>query len=331
MRTGGTAPLFDRYMLHRDGSDHIRLRRLVNDWFTAQSIERRLMPAITATVHALLQPLLQRDEFDLVAEFAEPLPLHVIGKLVGVPAGDMAQIRAWSLLLADGFDSLLADAAIRERQRQALLEFERYITERIAMQRRAPDTSTLLGFLVAAEGRELDLEEVVAMTGLLLLAGHETTVNLIGSATWLLLAHDEWNTLRANPALLPDALEEVLRYESPAQRTSFRLTTAPLAINDLVLEPGQQVGIFIGSINRDEDMFTDSETFDIRRKPNRHLAFGAGTHNCVGRTLARTEALAAMQALLANMPAARLLDARPQWRRNSFFRGLQGLRVAPHG
>lgn len=328
IRSGGTGPVFDRYLLHRDGAEHIRLRRLINAWFSAQGIER-LTPMIAATARELLAPLLQRDEIDLVADFAEPLPLRVIARLIGVPPGDMAQIRAWSLLLADGFDSLLADADIRQRQQQAMEEFEHYITARIAAQRRAKDASTLLGFLVQAEGRELDHEEVTGMTGLLLLAGHETTVNLIGSATWLLLAHDEWKALRADPSLIPGALEEVLRFESPAQRSSFRLTTAPLDINGYRLEPGQQVGVFIGSINRDEDIFANAEVFDIRRRPNRHLAFGAGTHNCLGRSLARTEALIALQTLLASMPAPRLLDAVPQWRRNSFFRGLRSLRIAP--
>jgi pimeloyl-[acyl-carrier protein] synthase len=324
MRPGGVGPAFDKHMLHRDGVDHMRLRRLVSDWFSAQSVER-MKSLMREVASDLLAPALRKSDFDLVVEFAEPLPLHIIGRLVGVPVADMPQIRAWSLALNDGFDSLLADAAILQRQHQALGAFEAYSREQIEAKRRQPDSS-LLGVLAQAGPDSLDDEELVAMVGLLLIAGHETTVSLIGNAMWLLLSHTEqWALLRAQPELVAGAVEETLRYESPAQRSTFRLVNAPLTINGYALEPGQQIGVFIGSANRDDAAFDNADDFDIRRTPNRHLSFGAGVHNCLGKTLARTETQIALQVLLENLSAPALREQRPDWRKNSFFRGLHSL------
>lgn len=328
VRPGGVGPAFDRHMLNRDGVDHMRLRRLVSEWFSAQAVDR-MKSLMREVARDLLAPALHKLEFDLVAEFAEPLPLHIIGRLVGVPLEDMPQIRAWSLAMNDGFDSLLSDATIMQRQHQALAAFAAYSREQIEAKRTQPDSS-LLGVLAQAGPDSLDDEELVAMVGLLLIAGHETTVSLIGNAMWLLLSHPEqWALLRAQPALAAGAVEETLRYESPAQRTSFRLVNAPLTINGFALEPGQQIGVFIGSANRDDAVFENADVFDIRRSPNRHLSFGAGVYNCLGKALARTETQIALQVLLENLPAPALRDQRPDWRRISVFRGLSSLWLAP--
>jgi len=166
------------------------------------------------------------------------------------------------------------------------------------------------------------------MTAFLLFAGHETTINLIGNGLWLLLSHPEQlQLLLEDSSLLPQAVEEILRYESPEQRTSFRIVLEPLEINGITMNPGDQIGVMIGSANHDEKEFENPELFDIQRKPNRHLAFGMGIHNCLGKTLARVEAQIAFAKLLEYLPALKLQETIPSWRKNSFFRGLKELKV----
>ncbi len=328
VRSEDTRTAFDMHMLHRDGPDHLRLRRLVSDWFSVKAMDR-LRPMMDEVARNLLAPLVRKSEFDFVTEFAEPLPLAIIARLIGVPDADMPHVRAWSLALCDGFDSLLADAAVLARQKRALHEFIAYLEGLIDTSHAQPE-STLLGYLVQAGATRLNREELVAMVGFLLFAGHENSVNLIGNAVWLLLSHPEqWALLRAQPVLVQSAVEEVLRFESPEQRSSFRVTETALAIDGHALEPGQQISVIIGSANRDETFFDRADVFDIQRNPNAHLAFGIGIHNCLGKTLARVETQVALQVLLEQMPRAVLHDTQPRWRRNSFFRGLSALALAP--
>jgi pimeloyl-[acyl-carrier protein] synthase len=326
IRPPGRGSAFDLNLLHRDGADHLRLRRLVSEYFSAQSIEA-LIPVMETVAEQLLQPLAVRPDFDLITEFAEPMPLQVIAHLVGVPKEDMAQVRMWSLLLSEGFDSLLSDDVVLEKQKQAMNEFLAYVNELIMLKEARPDQS-LLGFLVRACGQQLNLEELTAMVGFLLFAGHETTVNLIGNSVWLLLSHpDQWSMLLNDSSLLIGAIEEVLRFESPEQRTSFRLVEIPMEINGHRLVPGQQIGVIIGSINRDETVFFRADEFDIRRSPNKHLAFGLGLHHCLGKTLARIQAQVALSKVLSHLPDLRLTNEQACWRNNSFFRGLAALPV----
>ncbi len=326
VRSDTTRTAFDMHMLHRDGPDHLRLRRLVSDWFSVKAMDP-LRPMMGEVARNLVTPLLQKSEFDFVAEFAEPLPLSIIAQLIGVPAADMPQVRTWSLALCDGFDSLLADTVVLARQQRALNEFIAYVEGLLDAKEPRPE-STLLGYLVRAGAAQLSREELVAMVGFLLFAGHENSVNLIANAVWLLLSHpQQWTLLREQPALLQSAIEEVLRFESPEQRSSFRVTDAALDIAGHQLEPGQQISVIIGSANRDEAVFDRAEVFDVRRSPNAHLAFGIGIHNCLGKTLARVETQVALQVLLELLPAPALCEQHPHWRRNSFFRGLGSLRM----
>lgn len=328
VRPPGAASAFDLHMLHRDGEDHLRLRRLVSDYFSPQAIQR-LRPAMTEMADSLLAPLAHRESFDIMAEFAERMPLLMTARLIGLPPEDMAQVRAWSLLLGEGFDSLLATPDVLARQKQALSELMAYVGHLMQTGKGRADVS-LLSFLVAAcEAGQLAPDELAAMIGFLLFAGHETTINLIGNGLWLLLSHPEqWHMLREDPSLMADAVEEILRFESPEQRTSFRLTNEALDINGVIVEPGRQIGVIIGSANRDEAAFRNPDVFDIRRTPNRHLAFGLGLHQCLGKTLARVEANIALTRVLHHFPSLRLRQDEPRWRRNSFFRGLDELIVA---
>jgi len=326
VRPPGAGSAFDLHMLHRDGEDHLRLRRLVGDYFSPQAIQR-LQPAMEEMADALLAALAHKAEFDFIAEFAERMPLLMTARLIGVPPEDMAHVRAWSLALGEGFDSLLATPEVLAKQKQALSEFMAYIGRLTRSGSRADES--LLGFLIEASKREqLAPDELAAMVGFLLFAGHETTISLIGNGLWLLLSHPEqWHMLREAPALMAGAVEEILRFESPEQRTSFRLTKAPLEINGITVEAGKQIGVIIGSVNRDESIFRNPDVFDIRRTPNRHLAFGLGLHNCLGKTLARVEANVALTRVLDHFPGLRLRQGEPRWRRNSFFRGLEELAV----
>jgi pimeloyl-[acyl-carrier protein] synthase len=325
VRPDGKGTAFDLHMLHRDDPDHLRLRRLVADQFAPAALALR-EPRLAAVAQELALALPRTGRIDLVADFAEKLPLRMIGDMLDVPRADLGKIRAWCLAFGYGFDSVIASPEILARQREALGAFLDYVRQLVARQE-GTTAPGLLAHLVAAErGGMLSPEELTGMVAFLLFAGHETTISLIASALQLLLRHPEqWQRLRQAPELLPGAVEEVLRYESPDQRTSFRVAREPLEIGGFNLEAGQQLGVLIGSANRDEAEFADSDRFDITRSPNRHLAFGIGPYQCLGKQLARMEARIAIARISECCPNIRLLDEAPDWRRNSFFRGLASL------
>lgn len=327
VRPAGTSTAFDLAMLHRDGADHLRLRRLVAQYFSAPAISK-LEPVIYQVALDLIMSLKNKDCPDLYTDFAEQLPMRVIAKFMGIPLSDMSQIRAWSLEFGQGFDSVIRSGAVASAAHGAMLSFMAYVGGLLDARQKAP-TDDLLGFLAQVETDEhISRDDLIGMAGFLLFAGHETTINLIGNGLWLLLSHPEQLALlRKQPELMASAVEEVLRFESPEQRTSFRITVAPLDVNGFRLEAGQQLSIILGSCNRDESVFTAPEVFDIQRNPNPHLAFGLGLHHCLGKTLSRTEARLALRAVLDLCPVVELASALPRWRINSFFRGLENLPV----
>ena len=257
----------------------------------------------------------------------------VIAKIIVIPNEDLEQIRSWSRDLGDGFDSLSSTPESLARQRVALKDFISYVQELIQNRRKGPDQDDLLAHLLQSQAHnEIEHDDLVGMVGFLLFSGHETTINLIGNGLWLLLKYPaSWSTLRDQPELMPSAVEEILRFESPVQRTTFRIAVEPIELAGHRLEPGDQFGAIIGAANRDPSAFVDPDTFDIRRTPNRHLAFGLGVHMCLGKVLARTEATVALRRLAERCPAIELMDAIPRWRPNSFFRGLSGLPARING
>jgi pimeloyl-[acyl-carrier protein] synthase len=327
MRPPGAASAFDLHVLHRDGADHLRLRRLIADAFSPGAMAA-LQPVIDAAARGLARQLRERGGGEFVADFAQPLPLAVLAAFMGLPPGDMPDVRRWCFELCDGFDSLLADATILARQKAALGALLAYIESKLANPG-ALVPGGLLARLVAAQQREeLSRQELIGMTGFLLLAGHETTVSLLGNGLWLLLSNEaQWRRLREQPGLAASAVEEILRYESPEQRTSFRIVREGFDVAGFAVEPGQQLGIAIGSANRDERAFERPDEFDITRTPNRHVAFGVGLHHCLGRSLARVEGVAALRALVELTPEVKLVEPTVRWRRNSFFRTVAALPV----
>ncbi|WP_186343200.1 cytochrome P450 [Allochromatium palmeri] len=317
---------FHLNVLFRDGADHARLRRRIKDFFAPATIahQRPLMHEVATT---LLKRLAGQETFDLIGDFAEPLPLLVMARVFGVPEADLPAIRAWSVQLADGFDSLLHAPGLAAAHQGAMGDFARYVDDLILAKQARPDAS-LLGDLVHSDRALLDADELRGMMAFLIFAGHETTVGLLGSLLWLLLSHPEqWRLVRERPALIPTAVDEALRFESPEQRGTFRVTTEPLEIGEQRVQPRQRIAVLIGSANRDEAVFADAGRFDICRSPNPHLAFGTGKHNCLGRTLARLEAEVGLAALIQAMPDLALAEAAPHWYKNSFFRRLARLPV----
>ncbi len=310
-------------MLVSDPPDHTRLRTLVQKAFTPRMIDQ-LRPRITTIVDDLLNAT--GASFDVVQDLAYPLPVIVIAELLGVSPEDRETFKDWSATLAASLDPLVSPELMDHATaaRQALHTYLRGI---IAERRRAPK-GDLISALVAVEerGEVLTEPELVVMCSLLLVAGHETTVNLIGNGTLALLQHpDELNRLRQAPSLIGTAIEELLRFDAPVQMTG-RIVMSDLEIGGQTIKQGDFVLPLLGAANHDPAQFTEPDKLDLARSPNAHLAFGRGIHFCLGAPLARVEAQAAIGALLERYPALEL-NGTPTRRDQITLRGLTSLPV----
>ena len=314
-------------MLDRDPPDHTRLRGLVSKAFTPRALER-LRPEIQQIVDGLLDEVEARGSMDLVEEFAYPLPVRVICEMLGVPVKDHERFKAWGLDIARGLDAIMLppDSEVGQRSvsgRRALADYFRGLIA----ERRAAPRDDMLSALIAAEeaGDKLNEEELLATCILLLVAGHETTVNLIGNGTLALLRHpDQLQKLRENPGLIVTAVEELLRFDGPVQRTA-RIPSQDITIGGRTIGKGEMVMPFLGAADRDPTQFPDPDRLDITRADNRHIAFGMGIHFCLGAPLARLEGQIAINTLLARLPKLALATDRPQFRQSLTLRGLQAL------
>lgn len=315
-----------RSMLVMDPPDHTRVRKLVHKAFTPKRVAA-LRGHIEAIVRELADEAQAKGTFDLIHDVAEPLPAIVIAELLGVPAEDHRQFRQWSSTMINGFGSPSAEA--RATGAEAARQVFDYLADIIAARRRAPREDLISAMIAAQEERDaLTDAELLATGNLLLLAGHETTTNLIGNGTLALLREpDQWKRLCQEPALLPTAIEELLRYDGPVQAT-VRVALEDVAIDDQVIPEGSLVLVSIGAANHDPDTFEDPDQLDLARVPNPHLAFGFGTHFCLGAPLARLEARLAFDALTKRFPGLSLADDRPVYRTNPVLRGLTSLDVA---
>jgi pimeloyl-[acyl-carrier protein] synthase len=313
-------------MLFVDPPDHTRLRTLVNKAFTPAAVER-LRPRVEELVAGLLDRVAEAGAMDVVEELAYPLPVTVICELFGVPEADRDRFRAWSRGLVHLLDPLVASDAL-ERALQARKALRDYLGGLIA-ERRAHPTGDLLTALIAAEdqGHQLTEAELVSMCVLLLVAGHETTVNLIANGMLALLRDPAARArLEADAALARGAVEELLRYDSPVQFTS-RHALADLDVGGHQVRAGETVVAVLGAANRDPARFPDPDRLDLARAPNRHVAFGGGIHFCLGAPLARMEAAIAIPALLARLPGLALGPQPPVRRDTVTLRGLASLPV----
>jgi cytochrome P450 len=312
-------------MLRQDAPNHTRLRNLVSKAFTPRAVER-MRPRIESVVKELLDPLGSHGEMELIEAFASPLPVTVIAEMLGVPAEDRVRFRHWS----DEAIRTLGDGNLEDRRagERAMDELGAYFRAQAEERRRSP-RADLLSALVAAEeaGDHLTTGELLGTCVLLLVAGNETTTKLIANGLLALLRHpDELARLRANPELLPGAVEELLRYDGPVQLTS-RMVREDGEMEGHALRKGMQLVLLLAGANRDPEAFADPERLDVGREDVRHVAFGHGVHFCLGAQLARLEATLAFQALLERYPRLRLAAEEVEWGSNTILRGPKALRL----
>jgi cytochrome P450 len=311
-------------LLTMDPPDHTRLRRLVSGAFTPRAIAG-LEPWIREVTVRLLANADGAAGFDLIQALAFPLPIAVICRLLGVPAEDQAQFRVWGHDVAATLDP---QTAAQAQTRAAELALTDYLQDLVRQRRADPDDSILSALIAAEEeGDKLTPGEVVSTALLLLVAGFETTVNLIGNGTVALLGEPgSWQRLRQDPALIPAAIEEMLRYDSPVQLTS-RIATEDAEAGGRVIAAGRAVIVSIGGANRDPAVFERPDEFRIGRPdPGRHLAFSLGIHHCLGASLARLEARIAIEELTQRYPALELA-APPVRRPLLVLRGFESVPV----
>ncbi len=303
---------------------HTRLRGLLTDAFTPRAVET-LRPTVRALVDALIDGVAAAGRLDLVRDIAAPLPVAVIGDLLGVPRVDGPALKQWSDDLATFVGSAVATSDKYERAAASLREMNAYFRA-LAAERRARPRQDVLSALVAAAGQgRLADDELVASCTLLLFAGHETTTNLIGNGVLALLRHpDQCERWRRDPTLTATAVEELLRFEGPGQAL-VRVALDDLAIGGRRIRRGDRLFVMINAANRDPRRFVDPDRLDLGREPNPHLTFGHGRHFCVGAPLARLEAQVALPRLLERLPGLALAASRLEWIDSLIFRGVRAL------
>jgi cytochrome P450 PksS len=309
------------HMLSSDPPDHTRLRNLVSKAFSPRLVQE-LRPRIVALANQLIDTVLPRGHMDLIDDYAFELPITIIAELLGVPHQDRDRFRQWSNVMVGERTSPEAFSEIAAAGRA----FAAYLTELFAVRRKEP-RADLISALVQAEesGDQLSEIELLSTVFLLLVAGHETTVNLIGNGILALLTHpSELERLRREPSLLPQAVEEFLRFEGPVETSTARFPSEDVELNGVTIPRGNLVLVVLASANRDPEQFPEPERLDIGREDNRHVAFGHGLHYCLGAALARLEGQIAIGTLLERLPNLRLAVPVEQltWRPGLLIRGL---------
>lgn len=317
----------DTHMLNKDGEDHRRLRRLVTKAFTPRMVEQ-LRPRIQEIADELIDAVEARGEMELVDQFAFPLPITVIAELLGIPVGDRDRFRRWT-------NAIVTPALTPEDVAQfgeAINEFVAYLRELFERRATTPGADLISALLQVEEGGDtLSEEELFSMVVLLIIAGHETTVSLIGNAVLALLEHPRQRAeLQDDPERMARSIEELLRYDSPVERTLNRWAATDVELGGQTIRRGEGVIVILGSANRDPSRFTDPDTLDLARTDVKHIAFGRGSHYCLGAPLARLEAEIALTTLLRRLPGLRLEAPVEElnWRPVPLFRSLASLPVA---
>jgi cytochrome P450 len=318
--------LNDHGMLDLEPPDHTRIRRLVSKAFTPRTVER-LVPYVRGLADELVSGLVEAGGGDLLTDVAEPLPVAVIAELLGIPGADRAALRPWSADICGMYELNPSEEAARRAVR-ASVEFSDYLRELIAARREKPGEDLISGLIAAHdEGDRLTEQEMISTCVLLLNAGHEATVNATVNGWWALFRHPaQLATLRADHSLVPTAVEELLRYDTPLQLFE-RWVLEDIEIDGTVIPRGAELALLFGSANHDPAVFADPGRLDLTRRDNPHISFSAGLHYCIGAPLARIELAASMTALLERAPSLSLA-AEPERRPNFVIRGLTGLPVS---
>jgi cytochrome P450 len=322
-------PMFkplEQNMLDLDSPDHTRLRALVHKAFTPRLIEQ-MRDEIQTLTDELLDAAEPRGGMDLIADFALPLPLTIIGRILGVPAKDNDKFHRWTKTLLSAGTSMNYVVFI-----PTIMRFVGYLKKLIKERRAHPKDDLVTALVQVKDGSDqLSEDEVLAMIFLLLVAGHETTVNLIGSGSLALLEHpDQLEKLRSEPAIIKPAIEELLRFVCPVEMATERYAREDITIAGTTIPRGELVLAVLGSANRDANYFDNPDSLVVTRENNKHLAFGLGTHYCLGAPLSRLEGQIAISTLIRRMPNLRLSIAPDQirWRGGIILRGLEALPVS---
>jgi pimeloyl-[acyl-carrier protein] synthase len=314
-------------LFFRDPPDHSRLRRLIGKVFNTRVVEE-MRPRIQEITNQLIQRIETKNDFDIITDFAKPLPVKVISEILGIPPEDHDLLKQWSHWLGYIFDPMKA-SDVSQQMNQSIVEFREYLTQLIAKRRQKPESDLISALIQTRDEQDQLSEEELLVTGMLLFAsGEETTVNLIGNGVLSLLRHPaQLEKLRQNPALIPSAVEEFLRYESPLQ-ISGRTAIENIEIGGKLIKKGPPVFLILGAANRDPARFPNPDQLDITRTDNNHFAFGDGIHYCMGAALARNQGQIAINTLVQKLPNLRLQNNHLEWRENIFLRGLKSLPVS---
>jgi pimeloyl-[acyl-carrier protein] synthase len=327
--SGASGPWLGLSMLFRDPPNHTRLRALVSKAFTPRVVET-LREHIQEIVDRLLARVDGAPQMDVIEDLAYPVPVTVISELLGVPVDDAERVKGWSRDVARALDAIALPVGpeVIERGRRATDEIVSYFRDLIAERRGHPGPDLLSGLIEAEEaGDRLSEPELLATCVLLYVAGHETTVNLIGNGLLALLRHpEERRRLQGDAGRLHGAIEELLRYDGPVQRAG-RMPTTDIEIAGVPIPAGTLVLGLLGGANRDPAHFAEPDRLDLAREEPRHLAFGSGIHYCLGASLARLEAQVAIGTVLRRFPSLSLATERLTWRPSSTLRGLETLPV----
>ncbi|MET8678328.1 cytochrome P450 [Streptomyces sp. NPDC004647] len=312
-------------LLDLEPPDHTRIRRLISKAFTPRRVQR-LVPSVELLARQLVDEMRAEGGGDLVERLAEPLPVAVIAEMLGVPREDRGLLRPWSADIIGMFELNPAEETARKAVR-ASLEFSAYLRELIAVRRKSPGEDLISALIAAHEsGDRLSEQEMVSTCVLLLNAGHEATVNTTANGWLALFRHPgRLAALRADPALLPTAVEELMRYDTPLQMFE-RWVLDDIEVGGVAVPRGAEVALLFGSANRDPARFADPDRLDLARTDNPHLTFGGGIHFCLGAPLARIELAASFGALLERAPGLRLV-AEPRWKPGYVIRGPEELLV----
>ena len=303
-----TATPFETSVLFRDPPDHGRIRGLLNRVFA--EMPENLEDRVLRIADGLINRMKEGHKSDFMRDFALPLPVAVIAEVLGIPADDTEKLHTWSseFIIEEGVSQSESD----QRQYAAICGMDEYFRGLIA----TGEVGGMIGAMLRANpaGDKLSQDELIGNCILLMVAGHETTVNLLGNGLYLLLQQrDRWERAKSDPKLLPLALEETLRYESPVQLGTFRVVAETVEIGGQTIEAGAFITAVIGAANRDPEVFPDPDMFDLTRTSNRHLGFGFGPHRCIGAQLARTEAKVGFTRLFERLPNLALDTVPPTW------------------
>lgn len=318
--------IISRNLLSVNPSDHRRLRRLIQKAFTPRMIER-LRGRIQQIADELLDRVQNKGAMNLIEDFAFPLPIIVICEMLGVPIEDQDRFREWSNTIMEGVN----DPRFAQQSEEVMIAFVDYLKELIAS-RRQDLKEDLISDLIAVEdeGDVLSEQELYALVFVLIIAGHETTVNLIGNGVLALLEHsDQKEKLLGRPELILPAIEEILRYNGPAEVSNVRWATEDVEIRGKRIRKGEMLFVSFSSANRDPEQFPEPDSLDITREANQHIAFGKGVHYCLGAPLARLEGEIALGTLLRRMPNIRLSATANdlEWRAGMIIRGVKEIPV----